>query len=563
MDLLPGLLTVSIRLIRGNTSANRRIEQKSEPCSLTLGGYDANRFLPHNVTFELNPIQQPEAFLNSIVVSSSMTKSNWPSSSLQLLAPTNGIYAVIDSSTPFLWLPKSICEQFAEALGLTYNQTLQLYTFDGNSSRHDDLRTWNMNFTFSFSDTSGPDNIVNITLPYAAFDLQLTYPYIPNTTLQSPDSSKYYFPLRQAASDNQYTIGRAFLQETYIITDYDRNNFSIHQAVHIPDPIGNTSIVDITRPSDSKLEGPPVERQPLQQHGLSKKLIISIAIGVSLGTTLMILLAFLYYRCYRRKHDSGSTSNGKAELPNIKPPRHSILQRFSRLHEAGGKPIIFTEMDSSSTQRFELPDSQIAVELESEPSTYVGTQDSLNMTAYERARRKNEELLRRREKCEVDLSIEGHHRPYEATLPSPATSNGTTITANTGYSPVSPPPPTYSQHSQCTSGYSTSEYIGRLPLSVQTPKIIGPDGSTLRADGDTIDSLGSGFTEEEGLRLGINEMLDLWGGRRDGRREEVAPRMRDEFEIVHVPVVSEQRFSWEGPYEENGTVISRGTVRYI
>jgi hypothetical protein len=87
---------------------------------------------------------------------------------------------------------------------------------------------------------------VNITLPYDAFDLQLSYPYLPNTTYADP--SKYYFPLRQAANETQYVLGRAFLQEAYLITDYERNNFSIHQAVHNASLLGNISLVNIQRP---------------------------------------------------------------------------------------------------------------------------------------------------------------------------------------------------------------------------------------------------------------------------------------------------------------------------
>lgn len=264
-----------------------------------MGGYDANRFLPHNVSFELNPVHQPEAFLNSISVASSSPNGkpqNWTSNPLQLLAPSDGVYVTIDSSTPFLWLPKSTCEIFAQALGLIYNDSLALYTFDGNASRHDDLRNWNLNFTFSLSDTSSPSQIVNITLPYVAFDLQLSYPYIPNTTYET--GNKYYFPLRQAANDTQYTLGRAFLQEAYIITDYDRNNFSVYQALHPADPLGNTSIVDILKPGSSS---PKVNAQGTSGV-LSTPIIIGIAIGSAALFLLVALLVFLIYRHRRRTH---------------------------------------------------------------------------------------------------------------------------------------------------------------------------------------------------------------------------------------------------------------------
>lgn len=49
------------------------------------------------------------------------------------------------------------------------------------------------------------DKTVNISLPYAAFDLIAEYPLMPNRTR--------YFPLVRATNDTQYTLGRAFLQE--------------------------------------------------------------------------------------------------------------------------------------------------------------------------------------------------------------------------------------------------------------------------------------------------------------------------------------------------------------
>jgi hypothetical protein len=538
-------------------------EQKGEPCSLTLGGYDQSRLIPHNTTFGLNPIQQPEAFLNSITVSASGKESNWSSNSLQMLAPADGIYTIIDSSTPFLWLPKSVCDQFAKALGLTYNDTLELYTFDGNSSRHDDLRTWNLTFTFSLSDTSNPSAIVNITLPYAAFDLQLTYPYIPNTTYSDPDATKNYFPLRRATNENQYTLGRSFLQEAYIITDYERNNFSIHQAIHTTNPIGNTSIINIVPLSESNLAGTPASNR----EGLSTTAIISIA--VSGGVFVILLSLALFFFCRRRPtspptHESEKSTTTRT---NNRQSRMSFFKQLSGIHEVSGSQMI-TEMDHESTQRFELADSQVPIELHSESSTHVGREESispLSVMAYERARRKNEYLANERAKNARDVSEMGHYRTQEieGPFPSPAswaTGTGSTLTNNS--SPVSSPLPTYSPGLYSHSSPS-SRCVGTLPESSHIPKLIGPDGDTLRIEGDTMDSLGSGFTEQEGMRTSISEMLDLWGGRRDGRTEIVAPRERADMEIVHVPVMAEYRFSWEGPGGENETIMKGETAKYI
>lgn len=185
-----------------------------------------------------------------------MTNGSGPT---DLVFSTDRVSAIIDSTTPFLWLPKEACDRFAHNLGLVFVDSLNLYTFEANGSRRATLQNSGLTFTFSLSDISSSPNLVNITLPYAAFDLELTYPAIPNTNYEDANSTMFYFPLRQAANDSQYTIGRSFLQEAYLITDYERNNFSIHQAVHTSAPLLNTSIVSISRPGDSKFTGPPAE----------------------------------------------------------------------------------------------------------------------------------------------------------------------------------------------------------------------------------------------------------------------------------------------------------------
>ena len=69
-------------------------------------------------------------------------------------------------------------------------------------------------------------------MPYAAFDLEVSYPIYRNGT-------KNYFPIRRATNMSKYALGRAFLQEAYIGVDYESTSFSIHQALpqsDIPDP---------------------------------------------------------------------------------------------------------------------------------------------------------------------------------------------------------------------------------------------------------------------------------------------------------------------------------------
>jgi hypothetical protein len=112
------------------------------------------------------------------------------------------ISACIDSTVPHIWLPADACALFEEAFGLSYNSSAELYLL--NNSQHTALLSQNASITFRLGNSSTGPN-VNITLPYAAFDLNVSYPIVANAAR--------YFPLRRALNDTQYTLGRTFLQE--------------------------------------------------------------------------------------------------------------------------------------------------------------------------------------------------------------------------------------------------------------------------------------------------------------------------------------------------------------
>lgn len=185
--------------------------------SLTLGGYDQNRFEANDIQFEFaaDPIRDTVVAIQSI-----STQAKNSSSSVELLpAP---IFALIDSTVSHMWLPIDACQAFESEFGLTFDETYQLYLV--NSSLHDSLlaRNPSVNFTLGTT-TSGPEK-VTISLPYAAFDVSAQSPY------QGLADRSFYFPLRRAQNDTQYTLGRVFMQEAYITVDYERATFNVSQC---------------------------------------------------------------------------------------------------------------------------------------------------------------------------------------------------------------------------------------------------------------------------------------------------------------------------------------------
>ena len=166
--------------------------------SLTLGGYDVSRFTPNDMSFSL----AKDINRQFVVALDRITFSDSKSTDAPLL--TDGILTLIDSTIPTIWLPVSVCQAFERAFGITYQYLPNLYLV--NETLHDQLVRQNASVTFTMAQTIGSPNSVNITLPYSSFDLQVDYPLV--------KTKQRYFPLRRAADDTQYTLGRTLLQES-------------------------------------------------------------------------------------------------------------------------------------------------------------------------------------------------------------------------------------------------------------------------------------------------------------------------------------------------------------
>ena len=261
----------------------------------------------------------PVIAINEISVSaqplvSSNESTRWDRNQVTLLQPAQADLFTIDSSTPFLWLPEAVCTQVEKTLGLTYDGDLELYTFGNRSGQYETLVNWNLTFQFTIADLPGSSNSLALKLPYAAFDLELTYPYPGlNATENSPPMK--YFPLRKAINSTQYTIGRAFLQETYLVIDYERNNFSIYNAKFPPNALQDINLVDITRPENSTFKWPTTA----SASRLSEGAIAGVAVGSSAVLTLFTLGLYYSYRALERRINNQDVRDGNAYSKRITP----------------------------------------------------------------------------------------------------------------------------------------------------------------------------------------------------------------------------------------------------
>ena len=209
--------------------------------SLVLGGYDASRFKPSEISFDFGPDE--DNYLNIGLQDITFTGSDGKSSSLL----SNPIAANIDSTVTYLWLPNDTCNAFIDAYGLQFDGLHQLYTING--SQHSLNLKNNPQATFRLSNNLAVGGAsVSINFPYAAFDMNFTNPDVASA------EELQIFPLKQASGSNQYTLGRAFLQEAVLVVDFERQNFSLSQAINVP---SNTAaqIINIISPDDVTSSG--------------------------------------------------------------------------------------------------------------------------------------------------------------------------------------------------------------------------------------------------------------------------------------------------------------------
>jgi hypothetical protein len=238
------------------------------PGSLVLGGYDRTRVSNDSLVL---PSTQ-----DVIVGLQTVTATLGNGTIVTLL--DEGIQAVIETEVSELWLPPSVCDAFAEAFGLTYFEANDRYALTDEA--HNSLRSISPTFSFTIGNSIYSEETINITIPYAAFDVEASYPIFATPTK--------YFPLRRAANDSQYALGRVFMQEIYLSVDWERDVFNISQAVFSSPPL-EPDIVAI-----EPKETPSSE----SSKGLGSGVIAGIVVGCVLFLALLLALGWW---CWRRK----------------------------------------------------------------------------------------------------------------------------------------------------------------------------------------------------------------------------------------------------------------------
>lgn len=468
--------------------------------SLTLGGYDKLRFVPHDTQFSLDPeTRLPNVRLRGVtahVKSLDKAPGNWTSTSETLVEMNDGIVALIDSSTPYLWLPTEVCDRFATALNLTWREDLGLYVFPEGSHYMNYQNDDSLSFTFSISSYDNTDNfglpldlpgVVNITLPSAAFAQLLRYPF--KNVIQWGDSSIPYFPLKRSTQEvngNQYIIGRTFMQEAYIITNYDRGQFSLHQALFPENSASNYTLQAIERPPDSPYPA-FVPNGGSADGGLTPGKTAGIVLSAfASGSVIGVILWFCCrkrLRSKKNKHEETGDAKEESRSDEDDLPQSPVKRMFTIMvgkkrsrkplkpeeqqKDQGAIPTEPVEVGADEQhQVFELPVPPEPVELDShdigDDDTDLGNSNSNALSEYEITRRKLERQLQgpvptysptatlmttERVKSMQDVSPVAHYRPSNEPSPASSPTYATTNSLPDSLpSPLSPHPDWATRH---------------------------------------------------------------------------------------------------------------------
>ena len=273
-----------------------------------MGGYNRFRFSPRNISFEFDPDAQNDLVVQLTGIEG-LSSGGAGNSTVKFLSTP--VQALVNSAVPHLWLPKEVCAIFASELGLTYNVRTNYYTIDKETR----TRILKQNLTFTFTLSTTTSSSLSISIPWETFDLE----YFP----ENYSMGLNYFPIRQAIDPpDGYILGRAFLQEVYMIVDYEQRRFSLHQA-----QFETEKDVVALRPSSGRSKQSALRKD-------SKKLIISLSIGIF--ATVMVLALSGYFLWERRRNKKAKLAAKVVEQTAWQKPE---MDGVDARHEAESHPV--------------------------------------------------------------------------------------------------------------------------------------------------------------------------------------------------------------------------------
>jgi len=270
-----------------------------------------------------------------------------------ITAPT---LAIIDSTTPYLWLPKSVLAVLVSVSGVTWNDTLKVYQlpYCGKCTEAQSNAELAV-LDFKFENNDG----VPITI---AFKDYLTVKYVPYSGWSS--DAVNMLPVRELPDGSPIILGRPFLAVVHLWVDYAEKWFAMSEGYQgnlplvksevVPwarknhPPITNSSVLLVKSSEDVSPAGSsPSSSNSPSPPKLKTGVIIVIATS---GAALLLVGGFLIYRCCRRPeppilpnpydryelHNTSASAPSTAHIPELSshlqpPPRQSLSARVQEI----------------------------------------------------------------------------------------------------------------------------------------------------------------------------------------------------------------------------------------
>lgn len=310
---------------------------------MVIGGYDQNALQSPSISIPVatNNSRSLVTRMQSLVVANTLTGT------LSAAFGLPSLQLAIDTGVSQLWLPKVICDKLEEALGLTFDPSTELYLV--NDTTRNKLLDLAPEFTFTLAANATSSETVNIVLPYAAFDLMVSQPFY--------NTSRHYFPIRRAADEKLYVLGRTFLQEAYLVVDWERGNFSVSQAQH---QVTERDIMPIRS----------VSSESTKHSGLTAGLVAGVVVAIV--AVVLIAAAGGYFFWWRKRARARTTREDLASPYPDEKKDHDAIELSGAgalVVEANSSPVHELHQDSPrqqlmSTPLYELPGERVERELD-------------------------------------------------------------------------------------------------------------------------------------------------------------------------------------------------------
>ncbi|SMR41706.1 unnamed protein product [Zymoseptoria tritici ST99CH_1E4] len=340
--------------------------------SLTLGGYDASKFVENELEWTLGVDNDRDIV---VAIQSVSTPSNVSSSPVAKELLPEPIYAYVDSTIPHIWLPEESCRLFESEFGLIYDNVTNLYLV--NDTLHQSLLDRDATVTFSLGQELTGGQTTQISLPYAAFDLTAKPPY------KGLANDTRYFPLQQAQNATQYTLGRTFLQEAYLSVNWESATFNVSQVSW--DSSAKQSLVAMLPSRD--YNGNPTSTSNTSSSNSNLTTGAKAGIAIAAIAVIAIIAAITIFILRRHKDNASTRHHHLSDTDSEKTPHHQPATYSDAFPpkaelEGGGPGIVGGSVSSSpSSPAFYLSGALGGPVTPTTPSAGEGTHSSHTGTA--------------------------------------------------------------------------------------------------------------------------------------------------------------------------------------